>query len=351
MDVSKNGLVQIDEALKRFTRDDSKASVKIVEPLGINLRDMELSMNQFLNYLITPIDSFKSETAFVSLKDYLQKYQRLLYSTITLFVYAKTEIDAKKSESNVQNLVYNLERVIDYLDDPSKISALKKSTDVDQKSIDVTKKALWKVWDHVNLAHRQYADLKQTDEEYNQKFEERISKFQTKLTSDISSQLLSLVSIFTALAFILFGGIGSLQNVFSSLHESDLLKLMIIACVWGIGMLNIVFVFLFCIAKMTKLPLSANTDEGGTIWQRYAIFWWSDLILLSLMMIFIWIYYFKEAGGGTWISQLVAADPKAIGLIGTILILCAIIRMMLSLYEVTMAPEVKKAEEAKEEDS
>ena len=39
------------------------------------------------------------------------------------------------------------------------------------ESVEDAKKVVLKIWDHVNLANQQYKVLKQTDDEYNEKFE------------------------------------------------------------------------------------------------------------------------------------------------------------------------------------
>ena len=47
----------------------------------------------------------------------------------------------------------------------------------DKRIVDDTKKAILKIWDHVNLANQQYKILKQTDDEYTEKFKRHISSY------------------------------------------------------------------------------------------------------------------------------------------------------------------------------
>lgn len=60
------------------------------------------------------------------------------------------------------------------------------------------------------------------------------------MSKEMNSQLLTMIGIFTALAFLVFGGINSLDNVFS--EGVPVLKLMVVGSVWGLCILNLVFV-------------------------------------------------------------------------------------------------------------
>ena len=60
-------------------------------------------------------------------------------------------------------------------------------------------------------------------------FDSSIEPFKAELEKEMSAQLLTMVSIFTALAFLVFGGINSLGNIFTN-HQIPILKLIISAC-------------------------------------------------------------------------------------------------------------------------
>lgn len=114
-----------------------------------------------------------------------------------------------------------------------------------------------------------------------------------------------MVGIFTALAFLIFGGISSLENVLAGLQESALLKLLIIGCVWSIGMLNVTFVFLFCIGKMTKLSYKSSNDPNATIWQKYPMVWFADFFMFATFVILLWLYYSVDRRDDSCISWLI----------------------------------------------
>ena len=90
--------------------------------------------------------------------------------------------------------------------------------------------------------------------------------------------------MFTALAFLIFGGISSLDNLFSEMNNLSILKLVTLGCVWGICILNLIFVFLICVSKMTHLPFGFSDKPEVSIREKYAVVWLSNLILLTLLM-------------------------------------------------------------------
>lgn len=63
---------------------------------------------------------------------------------------------------------------------------------------------------------QQYIMLKQTDEEYDEKFKARISSFKEDMSKDMNARMITMVGIFTALAFLIFGSISSLDGIFEN---------------------------------------------------------------------------------------------------------------------------------------
>ena len=125
----------------------------------------------------------------------------------------------------------------------------------------------------------------------------------------MNAQILSMVGIFTALAFILFGGISSLDNVLSELKESHILLLLIVGVGWGIGILNVTFIFLFCIGKMTKLTFKSNQNPKATFFQRYPVVCWTNFILFSLLFTLLWHFYCYQKGIMLWYEKFMVLFP------------------------------------------
>ena len=51
-----------------------------------------------------------------------------------------------------------------------------------------------------------------------------------------------------------------------------------VGLIWGLCIFNLIYVFLFCVGKMTHLNFKSTDDPDATIFQKYPIVWWSDLL-------------------------------------------------------------------------
>lgn len=318
---------------------DENCGVK-KEYQNTKLQKMQQEMTMFFNILLVDNASFDEHNAFQELERYIKNNNRILYSTVSHIVYdIQEDIDTSKEAKSDKfgTLLSNIEKLVDYVSDDLNISVHVNAAKTKDEKDNVydTQKAVWKIWDHVNLANRQYKELKQTDSEYDAKFEKRIDKFQGKITKEIYSQLLSIVGIFTALSFLIFGGISSLENVLAGLHESALLKLLIIGAVWSIGMLNITFVFLFCVGKMTKLNYKSSDNPNATFWQKYPVVCYTNFFMLSTLVILLWLYYSVDRCNDSWISWLIEKNPPLVGALGLLILVAVSILMFIFLLKLT----------------
>lgn len=117
------------------------------------------------------------------------------------------------------------------------------------------------------------------------------------LTKDMTSQLVGLVSIFTALSFLIFGGISSLQNVFNSLAktaeaQSSILPTLIVALSWAICLMNLLFGFMYFVLRITRLTTEPKVI-GKNIVQRYPVVFLSNYIMFLFLTLF----------GGMWFAE------------------------------------------------
>ena len=270
--------------------------------------EMSEKITDICNLLFTDSSQFDETNAFNMIFRYIKGYKRLLYSQISNIIYAfYNEHTTEEATTALGTMISNIEKVVaytgtqDYRDRKENVAKPE-----EKKLYEDTEKALIKIWDHVNLAQTQYSGLKQTDEEYKRKFNNSITPFKEELVKDMNAQLLTMVSIFTALAFLVFGGISSLGSIFSN-HEISLLRVIILGCIWGLCILNLIFIFLFSIGKMTRLNFKSNIDPNANIIQKYPIVWWSDLIILTILACSIWTYYIRkeniDSGFNAWCSK------------------------------------------------
>lgn len=298
--------------------------------------EMSEKITEICNLLYDDSNEFKEEKAFAKIFQYIKEYKRLLHSQISNEVYACfNERTTEEASNKLGTMISNIEKVVAYTGTQRYKEKKAKEKQVDaQKLYEDTEKVLIKIWDHVNLAQTQYSGLKQTDEEYKRKFDKSITPFKEELVRDVNAQLLTMVSIFTALAFLVFGGISSLGSIFSN-HELPVLKVIIIGCVWGFCLINLVFIFLFCIGKMTGFSFKSSEDSNVNIIQKYPIVWWTNLIILFILFQTIWAYYVRTENIDAWFVVWCHSSPQfAMGL-GFGIISIVFIAMMIVFWRFT----------------
>lgn len=254
----------------------------ISKPESGETQKMQAAIEAFFMKLTVANNIFNVEETFEALEDYIKEYNRILYSPISNNIFIKHE-----DKEYIGNILSNLDSLINFSD-----KYVPKNREEEVHIID-TKKAILKIWDHVNLANQQYENLRQTDKEYKEKFEKNFNEYKEDLTKEMNAQLLTMVSIFTALAFLIFGGISSLDDIFG-VSSIPILRLISLGLIWGLCMLNLVFVFLFCVGKMTKLNFKSNDKEDATIFQKYPIVWWCNFVLISLFILSMWVYFIQQ---------------------------------------------------------
>ena len=275
----------------------------------------------FFGLLQVDCSDFDVKQAFDQLKCYISKHGRILYAPISNEIYRCYDENSYDDAMRIiGTVISNIEKLVAYTetsDFQTRRNQTKKPESI--QCLEDTQKAILKIWDHVNLAQQQYNVLKQSDDEYKEKFEKLISSYKEDMTKDMSNQLLTMVSIFTALAFLVFGGISSLDNIFS-VHGIPLLKLMCVGAVWGLCILNLIFVFLFCVGKMTKLNFKSTEEPEANIFQKYPVIWWTDLMLIAILLLCLWTYYIQQYRIADWLTSICASNQELATLIGFVAI-------------------------------
>lgn len=305
------------------------------------LQEMETAFHKFFDRLDKSNEEFISSDAFDELLRYINNYDRILYSTISNIIYAHYDNDNSTADP-AGTLQSNLESLVKYVENEANIAAKKSALSKNQtpESVDDARRTVLKIWDHVTLASQQYTMLKQSDEEYDQKFKKRIASYKEEMSKEMNAQMITMVGIFTALAFLIFGSISSLDGVFENINM-PLFKVMSIALIWGLCILNMIFVFLYCIGKMTNLNFKANNSSNATIFQRYPIVWWTNLTLISLLAMTSWGYFIQQNAIGIRIIEITNSSPLLIFWIGNIVILALIILAVVLLIKKTKSPGSK----------
>lgn len=215
--------------------------------------------------------------------DFSKLYDRFLYSKISASII--TEFD----DDEVMSLVTNISNVIDHIDEDKNSTRDRqiKETDFINDRVTVSKtkfKLLYKLYDHCNLANTQKFAYQNTDativakldnrfeEKFKEKFDNFINPKLQDFQKDITTQLVSLVGIFTALSFVIFGGISVLDSLMDNIKTLPVLKVIFVGDLWMICMLNLFMLFTKLICKicdkqidLTTICIWLNSITGGIL--------------------------------------------------------------------------------------
>ncbi|MBF0580379.1 hypothetical protein IM774_11500 [Erysipelotrichaceae bacterium RD49] len=288
---------------KQLSSTTSSGSLNNKNTAGteVNFQKMEKDMQSIIMLMSTTQSSNK---LIAELVIYFRKYNRILYSSISHSIFEKIrysgDFDRGKFFDSINLFLYTTATLLPTLsvDDiyPYVLADCKENneiindTDLNKEIDSILKeipRILTKIWDHIQLAQQQYYTFELASEKAT---DEKLRDFQKTLSSEMTSQLLSMVGIFTALSFLLFGTISSLENAFSSLSETPILKVMIVACLWGLVLLNTVFVFLYCVGRMCNLTTNESNSNDESFFKRNPLYIWSNFILIALLMVFLCVY-------------------------------------------------------------
>ncbi|MBQ9082399.1 MAG: hypothetical protein IJY28_02740, partial [Clostridia bacterium] len=100
----------------------------------------------------------------------------------------------------------------------------------------------------------------------------------------------------------------------------------------GICIFNMIFVFLYFVQKMTKLDMRSSK---GTYFQKYPVFWWSNLTLVTLLAMSLWGHFIQKNKADKVVFKFVIDHPHLTFWVGTVIILLVAIGLSVFLYHKT----------------
>lgn len=180
------------------------------------------------------------------------------------------------------------------------------------------KKMVVKIYDHINLAIRQKALFQQNEKDVKDQIETilspKLSQKSEELTKEMTAQLVALVAIFTALSFILFGGISSLDSIFASLkatikNKNSILPTLIVALAWAFCLMNLLFGFMYFIFRIAKIEPPGNIK--GNMVQRYPVIFLCNYVIFSFLAIFSAMWFAECYGIGSGLLECVVAEERS----------------------------------------
>lgn len=289
------------------------------KPTEDHISNMSQAMDSLCEKLSDDASDFKKEVFWEEFKKYIIGNNRLLYTNVTNKIFNNYEI--------IGTFQTNLESVIVY----SYENVPKENKNDHARA----QRALMKLWDHINLAIRQYELFNLSDEHYAAIAEEKMKDVEIRLTKEMNMQLISLIAIFTALSFIVFGGISSLDNIFLGAKDIPVTKLMIVGTIWCFCIMNLVFIFMFFIAKLTELNIKSTSDVNANWVQRYPMVWWCNFVLISVLILSSWAYYAKRENITVGIYSILSKNFDLYFLFGTATIILVIVFGAIRLYKLS----------------
>lgn len=283
------------------------------------LDEMSEEMEDIFRELSKDPQKYDKDKVFDQVQAYVEKYDKFLYSDISNYIFRIS------SDEEVDTFQSNLVLVLEYVLSEEYDSKIKTEEGEKAQKLEKVRRVILKIYDHANLARRQYTELKESDEEFGKRFEKSFINHQVEITKEMSSQLITLIGIFTAVAFVVFGGISSLDNIFQAgVKDIPLLKLMITGTLWGLCMINLVYIFLFCVGKISKISIKSSEKKGSNLVQKYPIIFWSNLMLLSLLLLESWTYFLNNHGYLNWIHEMMRKTDAILSIMGFVIIIIMI---------------------------
>lgn len=216
----------------------------------------EKEMDDIIQLLILNKTAFDEKMFRERLNNYLKKYHRILYSCFSNKIYEWSETD----NGCIDNANVNLTSMVNKID----IDNFK-----DDDAI------LLKLLDHMQLAIHQVETLKTTEENINpylkialKEVDEKISKQAKKVKSikssvkkdienqkdSLLSQMISIVGIFVGIAFVMFGGMSLINDLFTIPKNGKLpvIELLCLGSLIGVIMIIVMYCFIMFILTITN---------------------------------------------------------------------------------------------------
>ena len=171
------------------------------------------------------------------------------------------------------------------------LEKLKNAVSEDSRYQDLRPYAI-RLYDHAHLALNQINVFKLSKED----FESIISSSETINTKmeSLSSQVLSLVALFTAMAFLVFGGLSSFESIFSNINNTSTLKLIILSTIWGLGILNTIAVFMFFTSRIIGKSFRQDNRDNATLFQKYPYLILGNYILILIFTVCCSLFFITK---------------------------------------------------------
>lgn len=204
-----------------------------------------------------------------------EAYAKILYSELSSFI-----LDEKKEET-ITTIRRNLAKISTFMDN-----------EYPSGKIEIESYRFWlKYKDHCALAilQRKYyhISIRKIEKKSKSTALESVKQETDKIQKELTSQLIGLVSIFTALSFVIFGGINILNSLLENIRLAMVTRMVCAGLLWTICMSMLFYIFVRFILKIMK------PDQEPVLSRDFMkSFWWMMGILSLLLIVFVVLSFF-----------------------------------------------------------
>lgn len=220
---------------------------------------------------------------------------RILYSEISSNIYRRID------SSSLDNININLEKIKDEI-------ILNKCKNYPTSKC--VEKILIKVYDHFNLAIYQLKRLKVEDKEFEEKVgqvikpinDENSTKIDNKFieidssikkeAGNLKNEFIGLIGMFTAMSFLVFGGLEFLGGIFSKIDDVPILKIIMIGSIWSLCISNLIYAFMFFIENIVLSK--RRKDNQIKYLKKYPMIILSNYSFIFIFLFSSWAYYCRK---------------------------------------------------------
>lgn len=168
--------------------------------------------------------------------EFKEAYGKVLYSELSTFIIETAE------DATIDNFEKSVDNISQNMD------AARKT-----EKIDFEHYSFWlKYHDHCKLAILQRHHYNITKTTVKDITTELIKSETDRIQKDLTSQLIGLVSIFTALSFVIFGGINILSSILQNVQLANITRLICVGLLWTLSMSILFYIFVRFILKIMK---------------------------------------------------------------------------------------------------
>lgn len=197
-----------------------------------------------------------------------EAYAKILYSELSSFI-----LDEKKDEI-IQTVRENLSRISSFMDN-----------EYLNKKIEIDSYRFWlKYKDHCELAILQrkhyHISIGEIEKEAKISALESVKQETDRIQKELTSQLIGLVSIFTALSFVVFGGINILSSILENVKLASITRLVCTGLLWTLCMSILFFIFVRFILKIMK-----PEEQSQVLSKQFMYSFWGLIIVLIILFV------------------------------------------------------------------